>query len=106
MMQVDTLCKVTTSNEKKKYHDKGCCFFYRNCRHISRMCLKKTNSGTRLPTRAAKVEIEDTGNSEIALTPKAVLEYLQNLGSYKFDKLCFKWNDQTTKEDWVFTAIE
>ena len=99
-MQVDTLHKVATNDaEKKRLHDEGRCFYCRDKGHISRMCpkKKKTNPGTRLPGQAAKVEVEDAGNSEIALTPKAVLEYLQNLGSHEFDKLCSRWNDETTE---------
>ena len=58
---------------------------------------KKTNPGTRLPGWAAKVEVEDAGNSEIALTPEVVLKYLQNLGSHEFDELHSQWNDKTNK---------
>ena len=90
-MQVDALRKVTTDDaEKKRLRDKGRCFYCGDKGHISRTCPKKktTASGTGLPGQAAKVEVEDAGNNEIALTPEAVLEYLQNLGSHKFDELC------------------
>ena len=39
------------------------------------------------------MEVEDT-KSEIALTPEAVLQYLQSLDNHQFDELRNKWEEE------------
>ena len=91
-MQVDALRKAVTEDDKKKYKEQGRCFFCGNQGHIARTCPKKKNLNPG-NTRTAKAEVEDA-KSEIALTPEAVLQYLQSLDNHQFDELRNKWEEE------------